>query len=174
MKARAAVAKSGLANTPTRMRTPSTRAKRRTMPPRATPSAAPKGTAAARRQASASSAQEPRQRPAPRAAAHTGRPSSPATTALATVAATRVRGAMACLWMGSLLLARSFRLQIDRVQRQGEPGEHTDHREQRKGVHEPVDAGSDAKAGDDAAQQQEGDRLGRSGRAFLVVVPPVI
>src|SRR5665811_1134428 len=142
MKARAAVAKSGLANTPTRMRTPSTRAKRRTMPPRAT--------------------------------AHSGRPSSPATTAQTTVDATRAKGAMACLWMGSLLLARSFRLQIDRVQRQDEPGEHTDHREQRKGVHEPVDAGSDAKAGDDAAQQQKSDRLGRSGRAFLVVVPPVI
>src|SRR5665647_3365964 len=45
MKARAAVAKSGLANTPTRMRTPSTRAKRRTMPPRATPSAVPFGAA---------------------------------------------------------------------------------------------------------------------------------
>src|SRR5450756_2028881 len=80
--------------------------------------------------------------PAPRAAAHIGRPSSPATTAQTTVAATRAKGAMACLWMGSLLLARSFRLQIDRVQRQDEPGEHTDHREQRKGVHEPVDAGS--------------------------------
>src|SRR5450756_2689729 len=80
--------------------------------------------------------------PAPRAAAHIGRPSSPATTALATVAATRAKGAMACLWMGPLLLARSFRLQIDGVQRQGEPGEHADHREQWKGLHEPVDAGS--------------------------------
>src|SRR5665648_653278 len=97
--------------------------------------------------------------PAPRAAAHIGRPSSPATTAQTTVAATRAKGAMACLWMGSLLLARSFRLQIDRVQRQDEPGEHSDHCEQRKGVHEPVDAGSAAKAGDDAPQQQKSDRL---------------
>jgi len=74
---------------------------------------------------------------------------------------------MACLWMGPLLLARSFRLQIDGVQRQGEPGEHADHREQRKGLDEPVDAGSDAEAGDDAAQQQEATDSAEVDEPFL-------
>ena len=66
-----------------------------------------------------------------------------------------------------------LRLQVDRVQRQGEPGEHADHREQREHADDPVDAGPDAETDGDAGQQQERDRLGRRRRTTLAVVPPV-
>jgi len=66
-------------------------------------------------------------------------------------------------------LAR-LRLEVQSVQRQREPYEHADHGTQRELVEDPVEPGSHAATGDDAAQDEERDRFARR-RGPPIVVP---
>ena len=94
-------------------------------------------------------------RPPPRAAAHTGLPVAAATPTQAAVMPPSASGVISCLLIFPSLPGGGLprpRLEVHRVERQGEPDEHTDHHEERELADEPAHPGADAGAGDHAAR----------------------